>query len=407
MDFFFTEASLDSIKFIDPEYVAFLSVKEGKYNNVKEFLFRGNKISTETSLLKITRLNNYESFNPSILSQSENRLLKRSYIKNCRVIMLDHEKILIDIEEDKMTYFSGLFGYNNSLKGSDRLSGFLQLEFQNLFGSDRSLALFWQKLNSNRDLIELFYHESGPLQIPLSGDLLFSREEVDSTYISSKFSTDIYYFTLTSKYGLSFSLNNIFPGSRRPKLISANNLTNIGLFWEYSNLVNNLNPVSGNNIRIGYYNIFYKFDSKKDSRQQSELFWQVLINPLLKSVISISANIKALENKDLMDYELFTLGGINDLRGYNEDQFKGHLVFWSNLEYRYLLSFNSRAFIFFDYGFVQSPERKFGKLFSTGLGLRLNTKLGLIGIDYGIGYENEKFRNPLDGIIHFGLETKI
>ena len=63
--------------------------------------------------------------------------------------------------------------------------------------------------------------------------------------------------------------------------------------------------------------------------------------------------------------------------------------------------------MFFDYGFVQNSDTTIGKLFSCGFGLRLKTRLGLIGIDYGIGYENGKFRNPLDGIVHFGLETKL
>jgi len=45
--FFFTEVRIDSLKYSDSKYVAYLKIQEGKYSKVKEFLFRGNKTSTE------------------------------------------------------------------------------------------------------------------------------------------------------------------------------------------------------------------------------------------------------------------------------------------------------------------------------------------------------------------------
>jgi outer membrane protein assembly factor BamA len=404
--FMFTHVQLDSIRLNDSRYIGYITIDEGKFAHIEEYLFKGNEHCNRKSLLKISQLEKYRVINPDILQQAENRISNKPYIKNCHIYLLDHKKILIDIEEDKMTYFSGILGYNNTGLSSSRFNGFLNVEFLNLFGSDRALGLTWQKLTSNRDLVQLSYHESGPDRTPLNGDFLISREEVDSTYIRSGFSTDLYYYSLYNKYGISLSYSSVFPGSRRPKLISRNDLTSVGLFWEFSN-INSINPLKGNHLKIAYYNIFYKTASRNDSRQQTEFLGQSFWNPFGKNVLALSINVKALENKDLQDYQLFTLGGINNLRGYNQDQFKGHLLFWSNFEYRYLLSLRSRIFAFIDYGFVQKYETRIGKLISTGIGLRFNTRLGLLGIDYGFGYENDKFRNPLDGIVHFGLETKL
>jgi hemolysin activation/secretion protein len=101
------------------------------------------------------------------------------------------------------------------------------------------------------------------------------------------------------------------------------------------------------------------------------------------------------------------LGGKGSLRGFNEHRFSGYRIGWSNLELRLLLSRDSRVFLFSDYGYVKSTNYTFGILFGFGFGIRIETKLGMLGIDYGLGYLKGKLQNPLDGIIHFGIETKI
>ena len=47
----------------------------------------------------------------------------------------------------------------------------------------------------------------------------------------------------------------------------------------------------------------------------------------------------------------FKMGGLGSLRGYREEEFAGSRIAWSNLEYRYLISYDSRVFVFVDYGY--------------------------------------------------------
>jgi len=76
------------------------------------------------------------------------------------------------------------------------------------------------------------------------------------------------------------------------------------------------------------------------------------------------------------------------------------------MEFRYLLGKDTRFFLFTDYGYVENSFYRYGKLFGFGFGLRIATRLGLFGFDYGFGYQ-ERLRNPLEGIVHFGIETKL
>jgi outer membrane protein insertion porin family len=108
----------------------------------------------------------------------------------------------------------------------------------------------------------------------------------------------------------------------------------------------------------------------------------------------------------------FRLGGATTLRGYREEQFRGSRVAWSNIEYRYLLSRRSRAFLFFDFGYYYRIERspsenetepQFLKIEefkpAWGLGVRVDTPLGIVGVDYGLG-EGDALTN---GKVHVSL----
>ena len=71
------------------------------------------------------------------------------------------------------------------------------------------------------------------------------------------------------------------------------------------------------------------------------------------------------------------------------------------------ISRNSRIFTFLDYGYAENDTYTFGKLFSVGFGMRIATRLGIFEVDYGLGYSDGKFKDPLQGLIHFGLEANL
>ncbi len=405
--FLFADVKIDSLVKIKDFLDVYLSIDEGKFCEFDEFKFKGNKTTKDRTLLKISQLNSIETITPQILDQSAENIRKKRYIENCEIIPLNHSQLLISVEEGKMSLISGIVGYDNSQPKKNKLSGYLNIDFLNLYGTDRALSLLWQRVSSDRSSIELKYHESGFYRYPVCGDFLVFREEVDSTYIKTTFGSDIYYYDLINKYGIYFGMDDIFPGSRRPKIVEKTSFKKAGVFWERNNLDYQLNPYSGSKYFLKYYYIFNRIESKNISKQAVELSYDKYQKISKNMVFAISLNANIIENKNLTEFEIYELGGSQNLRGFNENQFSGFRVGWSNIEMRYLLSRNSRAFIFTDYGYVESNVYTLGKLFGFGFGLRVETRLGILGIDYGLGYSDGELRNPLDGIIHFGIESKL
>jgi outer membrane protein assembly factor BamA len=112
--------------------------------------------------------------------------------------------------------------------------------------------------------------------------------------------------------------------------------------------------------------------------------------------------VKSGEEVDPLS-EQVRFGGATTLRGYPEDAFRGSVVAWTNLEYRYLFGRLSRVFVFLDVGIYQRKEASLdfvkGTKVGYGFGIRLKTQLGLMGIDYGLGEGDSITR----GKVHIGL----
>jgi len=104
------------------------------------------------------------------------------------------------------------------------------------------------------------------------------------------------------------------------------------------------------------------------------------------------------------DSDLFRFGGAASLRGYDEEQFRGHVVGRALVEYRYQIDRTSFAFLFADLGFVRRPETPGAPAADLvrpgyGLGLQYRTPLGLVTISYALNPDD----GPTRGKVHLGL----
>jgi outer membrane protein insertion porin family len=408
--FLFASTTLDTIRMDENGLFAVIGVHEGELCKAQTFRFSGNTVTKPNTLLRIARVNTGIPFTLPILTKIEDRISKKDYIKSCSVSPLDSRTVLIDVLEGRMTRLSGLAAYDNS-RNERKLTGWVDLDFLNLFGTDRSLGVYWQRLTAYRSLLKLDYHESGPFTFPVAGDLGLSREEVDSTYIESIVSLDVYYETMYQKFGLTLAVDDIYPGSRRPILYDTDLRRQVGMFYTLDTVDFWANPSQGNLLAIRWTEVFRTNEGKREHEPVTEVD-ATHFAPLGHSYVLMAAvHGKNRPQRELADYDLFELGGANNLRGFPENAFSGFRIGWSNLELRYLLSRTSRMLAFLDYGYVEYTEsgtvKRIDNLFGYGFGLAVQTKVGVFKLNYALSYDQGEWRQPLDGIVHFGFETQL
>ena len=398
--FFFAKIYLDSTSVAKNLVEIYLNIDEGSYCEFKNFIFKGNKISTGKSLLNISHLDKTQRITPELIAMATENIKRKSYIKDCDIVPINQNDILISVEEGKMNFFNGIIGYDNSGDNKAKLSGFLNFDFLNIAGSDRSVSFRWKNIPDKIKTVSLAYHHPKIYKYPLGADISFFREEKE--YIKTDITNLIYYQTGSYKYGTSITFDNIYSKSGEENYFKQERNIKPGLWGEINTTNSYYNPTSGMKLYMHYF-VTLGLHNKK--RQAVELRY-AKFNKIKNSLVfyyNMTANI--MQNKELSYFDYYQLGGKSNLRGFLEDTFSGYQVGWSNVELRFLAGGYSSFFLFTDYGYVKNIDYTYGKLFGTGLGMRLETKIGILEVDYAIGYQNGKFRSPLNGIIHFGLSS--
>ncbi|PHX73968.1 MAG: hypothetical protein CK547_05695 [Chitinophagaceae bacterium] len=104
--------------------------------------------------------------------------------------------------------------------------------------------------------------------------------------------------------------------------------------------------------------------------------------------------------------ELFQLGGIKTLRGFDEESIYASRFLIATLEYRFLIGPSSYLFSFID---AAQTARKIyraaynAKYVGAGLGISFETKSGIFSLAYAVGKQPEKALNFKQAKIHFGF----
>ena len=158
-----------------------------------------------------------------------------------------------------------------------------------------------------------------------------------------------------------------------------------------------LNPTSGRRDSVAIEVSRSDFQLRKVwlSLQQYFPTWR-------KQTVAVELHGAAAWGINIPPTELFYLGGATTLRGYDEDWFSGPRRVYANLEYRFLVGPDSQIFVFTDLGAVTLIETPsiFDKLrIGYGVGARLESKGGILRINYGLAAGD----SPLRGKIHVNL----
>ena len=102
--------------------------------------------------------------------------------------------------------------------------------------------------------------------------------------------------------------------------------------------------------------------------------------------------------------QLFTLGGADSLRGYEDDQFRGKYMYNATLEFRFPIVKKVSGVLFTDIGDAwdapnvtwYNSKKTFN--YGVGAGIRVTTPIGPVKLDYGVGKHKNKF--------HFSFGTQ-
>ncbi len=403
--YLFARVRLDSLYQNETGLTAVIGIDEGKPLNHVNYVFRGNETTRDKTLLAISGINQVRQITPEVLRRAEANIIRKAYIRNCRIDPVNENTLLFTVEEGKMTYLEGVLGVNEQ-NDQTNLSGQVRFRFLNLWGTDRSIRLVWRELPTKSGELELAYHESGSLRFPLAADFTLHRSRRDSTWIKMFARADIYMYQLNNRYGIQLETESIHPGVRRPTLIDKSANSKTGVFWRYENVDYPPNPTKGMEFNVQYRWIWTDDPGVKKIRNATELDARFYIPISRRLVAAQQTHLRDLNDANARDYELWTLGGYNSLRGFAEESFSSWRLGWMNWEMRYRVTPESRVYLFFDNAALALDKDTYqAGIMGIGIGISMSSRIGQVSVEYGLGFQDGSFVSLGNGFIHLGLDT--
>jgi len=336
-------------------------------------------------------------------------------------------KPIFTIQDRRGNIFDGVIGLlpNENEPGKVLITGEIDLRMYHLGGKGRDFSLLWQRLNVQSQSLEVKAKESFVFRSPLDVSVGFSLLKQDSSFVNRTFELDFGYrisddgylnFFTKRQAGDLITLGALSFGLELPSSIDYRwNQYGIGIDW--NKLDSPIAPRRGNRIQgtfsLGNKRILQNtglpeelYSGLEESSAQYQGWFSGEKHMFIKPAWGMWVRGVAgfLQNQNLFLNELYRIGGLKSIRGFNEKNFYAKNVGYINLEQRLFFDQNSFLMVFADFGVIENPYNspKIDRPFSFGTGINLDTDGGLFSFVLAIG---KSIAQPLSftySRIHFG-----
>ncbi len=386
-----------------------VEVREGTATWFGNVVVAGNDVTREHVIVREARLERGQSFSLSRLSRVRPRLERLAFLDAVEepVVAVDpasgEATVGVAVTEGAASRISGVIGFSGGPDASDDITGIVDIDLGNIAGTGRSASASWERIRENQTQISFSYTEPWLLGAPVDVGVAGSQSVRDTFYTTTE--GDL---LVTARLGdrtrftWSVGGERYVPGAAHE---STSTSLKTAFAAAYDGTDAPWNPTVGTRLRasIEYADKEIADEGRDESSgtfaAEAERFFRVRT----RQVLALRARVEALVSteEEVPFHELLVLGGARSLRGYREEQFRGTRTALGSIEYRLLLGRRSRAIVFVDAGYWYREGPNFAKdtKLGYGIGLRGDTRLGTISIDYGLGEGDDL----LDGKLHAGL----
>jgi len=429
----FASVKLDSISYVMNKVNAAIFLDKKNKINIDSLNIKGSARLSKTYLYRYFGLKQGQLYDESKVANVNQRMKELQFLRVTKPVQVvfypKFARIIVYADKKKANSFDGVLGVlpNSQTTGKLMLTGEARLKLVNSFGRAELIDMNWRKLEQSSQDLKVNFNYPYIFSSSLGADFRFSLLKQDTTYLNIVRNAGIQYLFTGNNYLKAYILNNTSQLlnttgmeyiTELPVYADISN-TMYGLETKYEKLDYRLNPRKGFTLLIntaaGNKNI--KRNSKinpavydsivlKSAQYRLSADENIFIPVFSKSTINLGLQSAAIINNSLFENELFRIGGLRTLRGFDEESIYASLYSILTVEYRYLFEQNSYINLFFNSAYYEKEtihEKIIDRPFGFGAGITFETRAGIFSINYALG---KQFDNPIyfkQAKIHFGI----
>lgn len=381
------------------------------FNNI---VVNGFEKFPESHLKQLKRSFKNKTFNQSEVRKLYNSINRFNFVRQFKypeiLFTKDSTDVYVYVEKAASNKFEGFMGFGNNDNDQVIFNGYVDLGLNNIFNSGEKTSLYWksdgQEQTTFNVAMELPYIFKTAFALKASLNLF----KQDSTFQNSKTNLELGYLFAYHKrayLGLQSSSSNDIQNTNSTSIQDFKN-SFITQSFEYSQTKSDellFREQTFIEIKTGFGN--RKTATEKTTQQliQFKGFHSFYLSP--KNIIFIKTENYLLFSDSFFTNELYRFGGINSIRGFNENSLQANIFTSLITEYRLKLGEELYIHSLFDFGYFKDQVTNLStNLYSFGFGMGLRTKNGLFKLVYANGATENQTIKLSNAIVHLSFSTK-
>lgn len=387
----FSKVQLKNILINDETLFADLDIHQSKKRIINKIIVKEYEDFPKSYIKNYFNIKPNTIFNQHKIKEISNASKNLKFIKEIKtpevLFTKDSTLLYIYLRKQQNNSFDGIVNFASKEDGGVLFNGNIDLKLNNILNRGEKFELFWNSIDEERQEFRLLTEIPFIFNSKFSPQLSFSIYKQDSTFLSAKFDSKLFYhINPKTKLALTYSSES----SKNLEKLLNNNIENfdntfLGLKFQYSIPTNN--SFFNDKIKIVINPSIGRRKTNQNSSNQLKIQTTAsyILNLNTRNNLFIRNKTGYLNSNNYIDNELFRIGGINSIRGFNEQSIFTKKYTFFNTEYRYTTSEKSYLYTISDFGIIDTINKN---ILGLGLGYLFVNKKSIINIALAIGKEN-------------------
>lgn len=424
----FAAIRLDSLVMEKEGLVASVNFEPGPFIAFDTLEVTGNSRTKPLYLNRLLRIPPEAPFSQANIDRGLRSLQKVPYLQlvDQPTLTFQNQKarLLIPLDDRRINTLDGIIGVlpNEAEDNKLLVTGQFNLSLYNVSGRGRDYELQWQRLSRYSQNLALSAKEPMLLGSLLDLHLSFSLLKEDTSFLNRDFRLALSYpvppdgrIGFFSRRLAGDRLEAPSEGGAGMGDVADFRYNNYGINLTWNTLDRALGPRTGWLAAleggIGNKTILENTALPLEAYEGLDMkaiqhYITVSVERHLQASPSLGAWIRLrageMGSKHLFLNDLFRLGGLNSIRGFNENFFFAKRYVYANFEPRYYIGSYSYFLLFLDWGGMKGNNGIVDRPLSTGGGISLETEQGVFSFIYAVGKSNTQTMGFNFSKVHFG-----
>jgi len=428
----FALAKLDSVQIDSQKISAHLVIEKNIFIKLDSLIIEGTGSINEKFLNRYLNIKNGMPYHEASFQSISKKINQLPFLFETKPAILKltnkQNKLFLFLDKKNASQFDGIIGILPDEKGKTIFTGDIKIKLVNaILKNGETFDINWRRLQTETQDLKARVIYPYLFGLPIGVDYNIKLYKKDTTFIDvgNTLAFNYYY------NGLNYI--KTFYKQRNANLISTNGLIALTVLPEYADIT-----TKSYGLGFFYEKLDYKFNPKKgisintqgsigsriikknpklndaaytnvnlnSSQYQIEGDVMGFIKLHKNNILKLGAQYATLFGNTIYKNELYRIGGLRTLRGFDEESIYASTYFIPTIEYRFLFEKNSNLFVFIEGAWYENKSNNLqikDTPISLGAGINFDTKAGIFNLGYALG---NQFGNGFDlrtGKIHAGL----